>query len=125
MLPPLCQPTDSRVLIFQGDWGNRQDAANGVTTPMLNEFTEKSVVHEGSGRRKQKAAQPPEAPAAELAQQKTPGTIIVRGVFAITAVPANPYISAGMGVEDVAVASRIYRLAKERGVGTPLCFWED
>jgi ornithine cyclodeaminase/alanine dehydrogenase-like protein (mu-crystallin family) len=30
-----------------------------------------------------------------------------------------------MGVEDVAVASRIYRLAKERGVGTPLCFWED
>lgn len=33
--------------------------------------------------------------------------------------------SVGMGVEDVAVASRIYRLAKERSVGTPLRFWED
>lgn len=33
--------------------------------------------------------------------------------------------SVGMGVEDVAVATRIYRKAKEQGVGTSLCFWEE
>ncbi|NLA14660.1 MAG: ornithine cyclodeaminase family protein, partial [Tissierellia bacterium] len=33
------------------------------------------------------------------------------------------YNSVGMGIEDVAIATRVYRTAQEKGIGTKLIYW--